>query len=174
MSVAMPSRFLQEIPEALIDWRQSPGEVTSRGGTASRALNAAIAAGCRGAARTGWGGRVESAVSFGNGGGSGAAAVSEPASGNMQSALEQWRERKRAAKAAQASGGGFPNTIGLGSRDNGDLALEIGDRVRHDEYGEGRVVHLTGAGTKRIAHVDFESVGERKLLVKLAPITKVE
>ena len=172
VSVAMPSRFLQEIPEALIDWRQSPGEVTSRGGTASRALNAPSRPGAAGPRARG--GRVESAVSFGNGGGSGAAAVSEPASGNMQSALEQWRERKRAAKAAQASGGGFPNTIGLGSRDNGDLALEIGDRVRHDEYGEGRVVHLTGAGTKRIAHVDFESVGERKLLVKLAPITKVE
>lgn len=172
VSVAMPSRFLQEIPEGLIDWRQSPGEVTSRGGTASRALNAPSRPGAAGSRSRG--GRTESAVSFGNGGGSGAAAVSEPASGNMQSALEQWRERKRAAKAAQAAGGGFPNTIGLGSRDNGDLALEVGDRVRHDEYGEGRVVQLTGAGTKRIAHVDFESVGERKLLVKLAPISKVE
>ena len=172
VSVAMPSRFLQEIPEGLIDWRQSPGEVTSRGGTASRALNAPSRPGAAGSrSRVG---RTESAVSFGSGGGSGAAAVSEPASGNMQSALEQWRERKRAAKAAQAAGGGFPNTIGLGSRDNGDLALEVGDRVRHDEYGEGRVVQLTGAGTKRIAHVDFESVGERKLLVKLAPISKVE
>ena len=38
--VAMPSRFLQEIPAELIDWRQSPGDVNSRGGTQSRALNA--------------------------------------------------------------------------------------------------------------------------------------
>jgi DNA helicase-2/ATP-dependent DNA helicase PcrA len=37
---AMPSRFLQEIPHELIDWRQSPGDVNSRGGTQSRALNA--------------------------------------------------------------------------------------------------------------------------------------
>ena len=39
-SVAMPSRFLQEIPAELIDWRQSPGDANSRGGTRSRALNA--------------------------------------------------------------------------------------------------------------------------------------
>ena len=40
ISVAMPSRFLQEIPADLIHWRQSPGDVNSRGGTQSRALNA--------------------------------------------------------------------------------------------------------------------------------------
>ncbi len=176
VSVAMPSRFLQEIPEGLIDWRQSPGEVTSRGGTASRALNAPSRPGASGSRS--WSGRSsDSSVSFGSGsgrGGSGAAAVSEPASGNMQSALEQWRERKRAAKAAQAAGGGFPNTIGAGTRDNGDLELATGDRIRHDDYGEGRVTGVTGSGTKRIAHVVFDSVGERKLLVKLAPISKVE
>lgn len=172
VSVAMPSRFLQEIPEGLIDWRQSPGEVTSRGGTASRALNASASPGA-GGARYKSGRATESAVSFG-GSGSGSAAVSEPASGNMQSALEQWRERKRLAKQAQAAGGGFPNTIGGNARDNGDLELASGDRIQHEEYGEGRVTSVTGAGTKRIAHVVFDTVGERKLLVKLAPITKVE
>src|SRR5690606_15432416 len=38
VSVAMPSRFLQEIPPQLIDWKQSPGDVNSRGGMRSRAL----------------------------------------------------------------------------------------------------------------------------------------
>ncbi|MBS3183422.1 ATP-dependent helicase [Leucobacter manosquensis] len=171
VSVAMPSRFLQEIPEGLIDWRQSPGEVTGRGGTASRALNAPRSPGSNGSwSRT----RTDSAVSFsGGGGGSGSAAVSEPASGNMQSALDKWRERKRLAKEAQASGGGFPNLVGGSVRDNGDLELATGDRIRHDEYGDGRVTGISGSGTKRIAHVVFDTVGERKLLVKLAPIEKV-
>src|SRR5690606_26063883 len=46
VTVAMPSRFLQEIPADLVDWRQSPGDVNSRGalrqgqGSQSRALNA--------------------------------------------------------------------------------------------------------------------------------------
>ena len=34
VTVAMPSRFLQEIPAELVDWRQSPGDVNSRGGIA--------------------------------------------------------------------------------------------------------------------------------------------
>ncbi|MFC5337788.1 ATP-dependent helicase [Leucobacter denitrificans] len=170
IAVAMPSRFLQEIPESLIDWRQSPGEVTSQGGTQSRALNASRSPGA-GSSSASWSRNRDSQVSFGTG--SGSAALSEPASGNMQSALEKWRERKRAAKEAQAAGGGFPNTIVGSVRDNGDLELAMGDRIRHDEYGEGRVNAVTGAGTKRIAHVTFDTVGERKLLVKLAPIEKL-
>ncbi|WP_053386907.1 ATP-dependent helicase [Leucobacter japonicus] len=173
VSVAMPSRFLQEIPEGLIDWRQSPGEVTGRGGTASRALNAPRSSTASWSSRT----RTDSSVSFagvGGGSGSGAAAVSEPASGNMQSALDKWRERKRLAKEAQAAGGGFPNLVGGAVRDNGDLELASGDRIQHEEYGAGRVTGISGIGSKRIAHVVFDSVGERKLLVKLAPIEKVD
>src|SRR4051812_48342936 len=40
-AVAMPSRYLQEIPAELMEWIQSPGMATSRGGTEPRALNAA-------------------------------------------------------------------------------------------------------------------------------------
>ena len=173
VSVAMPSRFLQEIPEGLIDWRQSPGEVTGRGGTESRALNAPRGSWSeRGGAQRSRG-RVDSSVSFGSGGSGYSAAVSEPASGNMQSALDKWRERKRQAKEAQAAGGGFPNLIGAAARDNSDLELAPGDRIQHDDYGEGRVTAVTGSGSKRIAHAVFESVGERKLLVKLSPISKL-
>ncbi len=52
VSVAMPCRFLQEIRRRLIDWRQSPGEANSRGGTQSRRAErpARIRAGARGAA----------------------------------------------------------------------------------------------------------------------------
>ena len=99
--------------------------------------------------------------------------MGEPASGNMQSALEKWRERKRLAKEAQAAGGGFPNMVGATVRDNGDLELAPGDRIRHDDYGDGRVTGITGEGSKRVAHAVFESVGERKLLIKLSPIEKI-
>lgn len=177
VNVAMPSRFLQEIPEGLIDWRQSPGQVTGRGGTESRALNAPRSSSTGYGARSSARRTADSAVSFGSSNGgysSGSAAVSEPASGGMQSALDQWRERKRLAKEAQKSGGGFPNMVGSSVRDNGELEIEPGDRIRHDDYGEGRVTAVTGVGSKRIAHAVFDTVGERKLLIKLSPISKVE
>ncbi len=172
IQVAMPSRFLQEIPAELISWRQTPGTVTSRGGTQSRALNAPRNArqprkpdntgGTYGTTGTGYG--------------SSSAAIAEPASGNMQNSLQRWREekkRKAAAQSAQPATNNatqFPNMIHQ-MRDNGELELEIGNSIQHESYGTGVVAEITGVGTKRIAHVDFETVGRKKIIIKLAPIT---
>ena len=144
VSAAMPSRFLQEIPHELIDWRQSPGDVNSRGGTQSRALNARPGAG-----RGGFGG---------SGGGSryGDDLVPLP------------RREKPAGDVTK-----FANRIPAKVRDNGDLELAPGDRIRHDDFGEGRVDMVTGEGAKRVAHVRFDSAGPKKLLIKIAPIAKL-
>ncbi len=58
-------------------------------------------------------------------------------------------------------------------RDNGDMQLAPGDRIRHDDFGEGRVDAVTGEGAKRVAHVRFDKAGPKKLLVKIAPIEKI-
>jgi DNA helicase-2/ATP-dependent DNA helicase PcrA len=58
-------------------------------------------------------------------------------------------------------------------RDNGDLTLEAGDRIRHTDFGEGRVVAVTGVGTKSIAEVQFDTAGKKRLLIKIAPIEKL-
>uniref|UniRef100_UPI00333E9990 ATP-dependent helicase n=1 Tax=Microbacterium sp. TaxID=51671 RepID=UPI00333E9990 len=140
VSVAMPSRFLQEIPAELIDWRQSPGDVNSRGGTQSRALNARRPGG-------GFGGRDR----FG---------VQPLAKREQLTPLSTAMDR-------------FPNKVTAKVRDNGDLELVPGDRIRHDDFGEGRIEAVTGEGAKRIAHVRFDSAGQKKLLIKIAPITKL-
>lgn len=119
----MPSRYLQEIPVELIDWRQSPGMATSRGGTQSRALNATRA-------------------------GFGAGLASRPKT--------QWTS-------------GVTNVV----RDNGDLALTAGDRIRHLDFGEGRVNAVTGSGSKSVAEVQFDSAGRKRLLIKISPIEKI-
>ena len=134
VTVAMPSRFLQEIPAGLIDWRQSPGDVNSRGGTQSRALNAR---------RPGGGDR------FGV----------KPLGSSL--------------KPLSTSMDRFPNKVTSKVRDNGDLELTAGDRIRHEDFGEGRVDAVTGEGAKRIAHVRFDSAGQKKLLIKIAPIEKL-
>jgi DNA helicase-2/ATP-dependent DNA helicase PcrA len=140
VSVAMPSRFLQEIPAELVEWRQSPGDVNSRGGTQSRALNAR---------RGGFGG-----------------------SSNDRFAVKPLGSRE-GIKPLSTAMDKFPNKVTGKVRDNGDLALAAGDRIRHDDFGEGRVDAVTGEGAKRIAHVRFDSAGLKKLLIKIAPIQKL-
>lgn len=140
VSVAMPSRFLQEIPAGLIDWRQSPGDVNSRGGTQSRALNARRGGGF---------------------GGSGDRFGVKPLPGSDS------------LKPLSTAMDKFPNRVTAKMRDNGDLELAAGDRIRHSDFGEGRVDAVTGEGAKRIAHVRFDSAGQKKLLIKVAPIEKI-
>ncbi|GAA5205400.1 ATP-dependent helicase [Microbacterium kyungheense] len=143
VTVAMPSRFLQEIPVELLHWRQSPGDVNSRGGTQSRALNARRGSGSGGSGFGGSGKRYgDDLVPL---------ARREP-SGNLER---------------------FANKIPAKVRDNGDLVLAPGDRIRHDDFGEGQVDAVTGEGAKRVAHVRFDSAGPKKLLIKIAPIEKL-
>ncbi|MFC7432360.1 MULTISPECIES: ATP-dependent helicase [unclassified Agrococcus] len=141
VTVAMPSRFLQEIPAELIDWRQSPGFVNGRGGSQSRALNAR-----QGGAKPG---------ALGTGGFGGARS-----GGRYPDALPAGEKKA------------FPNTIAE-VRDNSDLELVPGDRIRHKDFGEGRVSAVTGAGPKRVAEVQFDGVGRKRLLIKIAPIEKL-
>ena len=148
VSVAMPSRFLQEIPAELVDWRQSPGDVNSRGGMQSRALNAR-----RGGFGSGGGG-------FGGNGESDRFGVKPLA-------------KRDGLKPLSTAMDKFPNKVTGKVRDNGDLELAAGDRIRHDDFGEGRVDAVTGEGAKRIAHVRFDSAGLKKLLIKIAPIEKL-
>ncbi|MGD2204870.1 ATP-dependent helicase [Microbacterium maritypicum] len=142
VTVAMPSRFLQEIPAGLIDWRQSPGDVNSRGGMQSRALNAR---------RQGGFGGSSSGDRF--------AVKSLPGRDSL--------------KPLSTAMDKFPNRVTAKMRDNGDLELAAGDRIRHVDFGEGRVDAVTGEGAKRIAHVRFDSAGQKKLLIKVAPIEKI-
>jgi len=80
---------------------------------------------------------------------------------------------KRDLKPLSTAMDKFANKVTGKVRDNGDLELTAGDRIRHDDFGEGRVEAVTGEGAKRIAHVRFDSAGQKKLLIKIAPITKL-
>ncbi|KFF60018.1 ATP-dependent DNA helicase PcrA [Cryobacterium sp. MLB-32] len=136
INVAMPSRYLQEIPAELIDWKQSPGTANSRGGTQPRALNAR---------RDGFGGGFNGRS-------------------KEQAGLPPAPPKPKTEWANKITG-----TV----RDNGSLELAAGDRIRHHDFGEGRVNQVTGEGTKRIAHVQFDTSGAKKLLIKIAPIEKI-
>jgi DNA helicase-2/ATP-dependent DNA helicase PcrA len=121
--VASPSRYLQEIPTELIDWRDSPG-MGMRSSTRSL-----------GTARDGF--RYSASLPAGK-------------------PKTEWANRVTA-------------TV----RDNGDLTLAPGDRIRHVDFGDGTVSAVTGVGPKSIAEVQFETAGRKRLLIKISPIEKL-
>jgi DNA helicase-2/ATP-dependent DNA helicase PcrA len=163
VNVAMPSRYLQEIPPELIDWKQSPGDATSRNGTQPRALNARRGAfGAEGS--IGGGSGFNGGFS---GGFTGSGSGYENAGGPSATALA------RAARNAAKPKTEWANKITGTVRDNGDLTLAAGDRIRHVDFGDGRVSAVTGEGTKRVAEVHFDTAGRKRLLIKVAPIEKI-
>jgi DNA helicase-2/ATP-dependent DNA helicase PcrA len=51
--------------------------------------------------------------------------------------------------------------------------LDPGDRVTHDAFGMGTVIRVEGVGDKAVAHVDFRDSGEKRLLLRYAPVEKL-
>ena len=86
---------------------------------------------------------------------------------------KQAHERDLLGYAGKPPKAEWPNRVTGKVRDNGDLELAPGDRIRHADFGEGRVMQVTGQGAKRVAHVQFEKAGAKKLLIKIAPIDKL-
>jgi DNA helicase-2/ATP-dependent DNA helicase PcrA len=125
---AAPSRYLQEIPAELIEWREQPGMLGGWRDAPSRSLGRS----------GGWGDE----------GGWSSVTPVKPKT--------EWANR-------------VTNQI----RDNGDLTLQVGDRITHVDFGEGTVMDVTGVDTKRVAHVRFDQAGPKKLLIKIAPIEKI-
>jgi DNA helicase-2/ATP-dependent DNA helicase PcrA len=72
------------------------------------------------------------------------------------------------------SGGGFGSSRSRGSDSTGAelLGLSVGDRVVHGLWGEGDVIVVGGAGEDAEAEVHFESVGRKKLLLRMAPLKR--
>ncbi|MBK5239039.1 MAG: hypothetical protein JJE28_08040, partial [Actinomycetales bacterium] len=151
---ALPSRYLQEIPAELMDWRQSPG--SGQGfGSDGRGLS--------GSGRFGAG-------NFGGGSNGGYSRSGTSSESNGWGTTEGGWNSLEAAPRPKTE---WANRITNKVRDNGDLELTAGDRIRHADFGDGLVSQVTGEGAKRVAHVKFDAAGTKKLLIKIAPIEKI-
>ena len=158
-AASLPSRYLQEIPSELIEWRVSPGSAGGRGGYEQRSV---------GSARKPLG-----SEGYGTAGGYGRG-TSDAGSAGFSSAVrfrdsDAGRETAPKAKPKQK----WINEVTGQMRDNSGMELVAGDRITHVDFGEGTVRAILGSEAKRIAEVDFDSAGRKKLLVKLAPIEKL-
>ena len=123
---ATPSRYLQEIPTNLIDWRES-GSSSAVGSSRFRSS-------------------LTKEDSTGSSGYGGTPSVKE----------------KKVWSGAISS-----------VRNNEGLQLFVGDTVEHSDFGVGTVTATAGEGARQTAEIQFESVGAKRLLVKVAPIQKV-
>jgi DNA helicase II / ATP-dependent DNA helicase PcrA len=121
--------------------------------------------------------------------------------GEVPAELIDWK-REGTARMAPPTGGSFGSSrysgsswgagSAVGGRDNGQLppsisaraqagrvqpqkeviAVTVGDKVNHTAFGNGTVLSVEGAGDKTVAKVKFD-VGEKRLLLRYAPLTKV-
>ncbi|MCQ1947488.1 MULTISPECIES: DNA helicase PcrA [unclassified Arthrobacter] len=80
------------------------------------------------------------------------------------------------AGAASGTGGSTANSpvakaIGRVQPQKEVVSVSAGDRVNHTSFGSGTVLAVEGAGDKTVAKVKFD-VGEKRLLLRYAPLTK--
>ncbi|MGW0942017.1 DNA helicase PcrA [Streptomyces sp. NPDC002623] len=90
---------------------------------------------------------------------------SGPVSG-VAASLSSSRSRSSAAGAS-----GFATR--RGAADKPVVALTVGDRVTHDQFGLGTVVGVKGTGANAEATVDFGDTKPKRLLLRYAPVEKL-
>jgi DNA helicase-2/ATP-dependent DNA helicase PcrA len=76
-----------------------------------------------------------------------------------------------ASRAATRTFGPPPRATG--KKAEVTIVLEVGDRVSHDSFGLGKVLAVSGAGDKAQATIDFGSSGEKRLLLRYAPVERL-
>lgn len=120
-----PSRFLEEIPAAHLEWKRT--------------------------------GAMAPATSSGRASG---------VASSLSSSLVSSRSRSAASGAS-----GFATR--RGGAEKPVVALAVGDRVTHDQFGLGTVVGVKGTGSNAEATVDFGEEKPKRLLLRYAPVEKL-
>lgn len=149
-----PSRFLSEIPESLIEWENTGSFSSGMGGFSSSGYGSG-----------GFGGGYSSG--FGSGGSSGASR----GSGSYKSSRGSRSSSRSGSASSSSPVAGFPNRI----RPNREvITVAVGEKVSHESFGLGTVTEVNGVGDKTVAVVDFGSLGAKRLLLRYAPIEKLD
>jgi len=100
--------------------------------------------------------------------------------------LIQWNEHSGSSyggSSSRSSGGSglkaskfvpnYPAPRATGRKSSTTMVLEVGDRVSHDTFGLGSVVAVNGEGDRAEATINFGSYGEKRLLLRYAPVEKL-
>jgi DNA helicase-2/ATP-dependent DNA helicase PcrA len=88
--------------------------------------------------------------------------------------LIEWKNEARSSSSSGSSGlrrrtPTTPPPRATGKTSSA-MVLEVGQRVSHDTFGLGTVVALAGEGDKSEATINFGQYGEKRLLLRYAPV----
>ncbi|WP_273118355.1 UvrD-helicase domain-containing protein [Actinomyces dentalis] len=205
---AMPaSRFLDDIPAEVMDWKRLASSMEAlRGGGTGWGAGWGEGGFSGGRARSGYGGGRSGTGrrgGFASRDGAGrdraegrggaddddfapAIGSGRPKRTGRLGRVETPKDRFEARRAERMAKRGKPTRLdgssaGADGADGGALpaavaGLKVGDRVRHDAYGEGDVVALEGTGRSTVARVTFTVDGAKstkRLMLRLAPIARI-
>ena len=88
--------------------------------------------------------------------------------------LIDWKTPTSSLKSLTPSARSFgPPPRATGKKVESTITLEVGDRVSHDTFGLGKVVAVSGSGDQAQATIDFGSSGEKRLLLRYAPVERL-
>ena len=85
--------------------------------------------------------------------------------------LIEWRQRTFAPKPKFVQSAPPPRATG--KKSSITISLNVGDRVAHDTFGLGTVVKISGEGDRTEATINFGQLGEKRLLLRYAPVEKL-
>ncbi|WP_188043085.1 DNA helicase PcrA [Changpingibacter yushuensis] len=168
-----PSRFLEEIPAELIDWRRSESSqdvLRGSGWSGSWGSGGGRTAGGsgRGESRGGSGSRRSSQYdsprfgSFDDDGGT----VFGSGKGFVPGKLGS--PEKQADQGEPVASDPAPSTATAAT-----MGLSVGDAVRHKSFGTGKIVAFEGKGKSTVAKVAFRSGATKRLMLRFAPLEKI-
>lgn len=84
----------------------------------------------------------------------------------------EWRNKPVSASYVRRSNFSAPPARPTGKK-SVSITLEVGERVSHDTFGLGTVVSLSGEGDRAEATINFGQYGEKRLLLRYAPVEKL-
>ena len=184
----MPSQFLDEIPDSLIDWKrreagvermraswETDGFADDLGGWDDDDFGGAAFGGSSTFGSRGSSGSGSSYGSSGSGSRSsyGSRSRSGSSSGSYGGTRGGKVTTRRTAPKSDSTGSAVPSS--KLTKDNGlNIAdFAVGDMISHDQYGLGKVTDAQDKGRNSVITVDFGSAGVKRLMLRVAPIEKL-
>ena len=184
------SRFIEEIPDELIDMKEEfPG--MRRNAFDNGAFGGRGSSGGYGSTSYGGGSYGSGSGSFGSSYGSGSGSYGSSSGGRGTSygcsdrggsgagssygSTTGSRSRSTTGRSAFASYGGTNPYKKEAPSGGGSFTVDyaVGDTVKHIKFGKGRVTELIKTGNEYEVTVDFDRVGEKKMFASLARLKKL-